>query len=544
MRTSLKKYNTIRLNKFSEQICFRKNQLIADRYKVIENLSAAENDIQLYNVEDILTPKRCTNCSSIIHSQSEEFCENCGYAVNNSLFSLIQIPANSQEAYSYFLSNKYMHSNIIACHDMFYFQGYYFIVSRKINPIRIKQIFSSLNFQQIVLLIQQLVAAVNYLHEHNIFNVNLKLDHIFFDNNTITLYDMTHCILSTQNIDQYIEQDIQTLINEIYSNIGSCELTTQQLKIVKQIMASINNSKNFSEINSTSDEFATIIASESRPGKKMNNTDILVSGTGTNIAVGKASDVGIVRKLNEDSIATFEFTHIMQSISQPFGLFVVADGMGGHDAGEEASRIAIETITRQILSNINEINFSNKNIRGLIESAVFEANNNICEFAAINNNNMGTTVTLAFVMNQDVYIMNVGDTRTYLYSKKKLKLITHDHSLVYRLFRLGHISYGEIPNHPQSNQILCALGDPDLKTSLENMEKQAKQPYFFKHKLKNGDGLLLCSDGLWQMIPENNIKHVLETHTNPQKAVDILVNKANENGGHDNISIIYVKINS
>jgi serine/threonine protein phosphatase PrpC len=113
--------------------------------------------------------------------------------------------------------------------------------------------------------------------------------------------------------------------------------------------------------------------------------------------------------------------------------------------------------------------------------------------------------------------------------------------LVYRLYKIGQLSYDEIYRHPQSNQILCALGEPKLQQSLVNLDEKANHPYFFNIIMERGDGILLCTDGLWQMIPDHQIEEVLNNNSQPQHAVEELINLANENGGDDNISLIFVK---
>ena len=269
---------------------------------------------------------------------------------------------------------------------------------------------------------------------------------------------------------------------------------------------------------------------------------VFLTDKGVSISIGMASDVGMVRNLNEDSVSALELTNIIQSVSIPYGLYMVADGMGGHDAGEEASKLAVEYITRKIIDSFNgAFELSEDEIRQILEDAVFSANREINKVARLKNNNMGTTITIAYTSNNRAFILNVGDARAYWYSNNKLKLITQDHSLVYRLYKIGQLTYPEIYQHPQNNQILCSLGEPNLQQSLANLAEKANHPYYFNISLERGDGLLLCTDGLWQMLQDQQIEEVLNHNLQPQNAVDELVNLANHNGGDDNISLIYVK---
>lgn len=269
---------------------------------------------------------------------------------------------------------------------------------------------------------------------------------------------------------------------------------------------------------------------------------VLLTDKGVSISVGMASDIGMLRTLNEDSISVFELTNILESVSIPYGFYMVADGMGGHEAGEEASKIAVEYITRKIISSLNgTFEPSEEKTRQILEDAVFSANRVIYNIAQLKNNNMGTTITIAYIANTRAFVLNVGDARAYILSNKKLSLITQDHSLVFRLYKIGQLSYEEIYQHPQNNQIICSLGEHNLPQCLDNLEK-ADHPYFFNVNLDRGDGLLLCTDGLWQMLPDFQIEEILNRISQPQNAVDELVNLANKYGGDDNISIIFVKI--
>lgn len=260
-------------------------------------------------------------------------------------------------------------------------------------------------------------------------------------------------------------------------------------------------------------------------------------------SVGKASDAGMNRTLNEDSLAVIELKNMLQSDSTPIGLYMIADGMGGHDAGEEASRIAVEMTTERIIKHFSENHtVLEKRSQQILEEAVFVANEEIYKIARERNSNMGTTITVALLIQTKAFILNIGDSRIYHYSDQKLNLVTQDHSLVYRLYKIGQLQYEEIARHPNSNLILCSVGDPNLKKSLMHMAEQADHPYYFEIELERGDGLLLCSDGLWQMIPDSRIQEILSQYDHPQEAVDTLINLANQLGGDDNISVIFVRL--
>jgi len=144
---------------------------------------------------------------------------------------------------------------------------------------------------------------------------------------------------------------------------------------------------------------------------------------------------------------------------------------------------------------------------------------------------MGTTITAAVIIADTAYIANVGDSRTYLFSDKGLKKLTEDHSLIARLIAIGIAKPEEIYTHPRKSEIYRSLGnDPDIEVDT------------FVQRLKPGDCLMLCSDGLWEMVRDEQLAEILRTESHPQAACEKLIQAANENGGEDNIAVIIVKL--
>lgn len=237
------------------------------------------------------------------------------------------------------------------------------------------------------------------------------------------------------------------------------------------------------------------------------------------------TDVGKVRQINQDNFEILEDQHI----------YIVADGMGGHAAGDQASRIAVKTIT-EILSAYdfsteawgNEEN-SALSIEELIRYALQEANEQIL-MASLSNQHlqgMGTTAIVAVAYNGSLFIGHVGDSRTYLVRNRQLSQLTEDHSVVQQLVRAGAISEEEAQVHPYKNVITRCLG---MQANVE--------PDIMKLMLQPGDRILMCSDGLSNMVTNALIQEVIVTHEDPKQACEKLVALANENGGTDNITVV------
>lgn len=260
-------------------------------------------------------------------------------------------------------------------------------------------------------------------------------------------------------------------------------------------------------------------------------------GRNLSLAVGYRSDVGIKRqhKPNEDSLFAMQGARTYDSQPQPFGLFVVADGMGGHASGEDASRLAIQTIIDFVLPKVSASTEANDEaFLNLMSEGVQRAN------AAVHQRNMderadsGTTMTAALIVGATAYITNVGDSRTYLYREPEgLMKITRDHSVVASLVDAGIIKPDDIYTHPKRNQIYRSLG-----------EKPFVEVDAFRVPLQPGDKLLLCSDGLWDMVRDPDIARLMSNPVpDPAQTGNALIQAALEGGGEDNVSVIVVQIN-
>lgn len=248
------------------------------------------------------------------------------------------------------------------------------------------------------------------------------------------------------------------------------------------------------------------------------------------LMVACAQSVGRQRELNEDSLFTFTSTIAGNNSNPAFGLFVIADGMGGHQYGEIASNAAIRSISGYVMKKFYNTMFSlpsmpmEESLQEIIQAAVMEAQAAVVREAP----GSGTTVTAALVVGQQLTIAHVGDSRAYLlFSEQRMEAATRDHSLVRRLEELGQITPAEAAVHPQRNVLYRALG-----------QGETLEPDVVTTPFPVGGYLLLCTDGLWGLVPEDEIRRMVYEAPNMQRACQNLVAAANGAGGPDNISVI------
>lgn len=264
---------------------------------------------------------------------------------------------------------------------------------------------------------------------------------------------------------------------------------------------------------------------------------------GVQLLAASNSDAGNVRRSdpNEDSTLVLQLQRVHESISVPAGIFIVADGLGGHDNGQVASRMTIniiaERMTRELLNAPLQAERNGESVQpadeddlvGLLRNTIEDANLVLCQKNQQDKTDMGSTLTGYMIVGEHAYIVNVGDSRTYMIRGGQIYQLTTDHSLVGQLVAGGLIEPDDVYTHPQRSQIFRSLGDkPNVQIDI------------FKQQLHPGDILLSCSDGLWEMVRNPQIESILNSAPDPQNACTQLIDAANANGGEDNVSAVVV----
>ena len=243
-----------------------------------------------------------------------------------------------------------------------------------------------------------------------------------------------------------------------------------------------------------------------------------------NLFVAARSDVGMIRAGNEDSF--------FAEANEKRGLFIVADGMGGHAAGEVASEMAVQIISRE-LAGITEINNGDNAAAAKVAEAVKKANSKIYErtITEVDKQGMGTTASVLILTGSRYLIGQVGDSRVYLLRDGKLRQLTKDHSYVQEQVDAGFLTPEQARYHPYSNVITRCVGASD-----------SVEPDTYNGEVRTGDVYLVASDGLTGMVDDRRLQQLLFSRATPGRVVDALISEANGRGGLDNITAIVVQV--
>ncbi len=264
------------------------------------------------------------------------------------------------------------------------------------------------------------------------------------------------------------------------------------------------------------------------------------------------TDRGRVREKNEDHFLIAELIKTMRvqgsSLAQPKTqvgyeqghLFLVADGMGGHQAGEQASALAMESIESFTLNHLRWFfhleGAEETDLIGEFQDALRQADARIIEEASRDPQleGMGTTLTLAYFLNRNLYVVHVGDSRCYLFRDGALHQLTRDHTILDQLLTMGLVTPDQAPRHFLRHVITNVVGGakPGLDVEVHKIE------------LSPDDVVLLCSDGLTEMVHPEQITEILKDQANPQKACQELIEQANRMGGKDNVTVIVSRFES
>jgi PPM family protein phosphatase len=372
----------------------------------------------------------------------------------------------------------------------------------------------------------QLADALAYLHKNNISFGTADLDHISIGGKAARWFNFTAARVQTPGTRhrKVYTDDVLALAAGL-SVLLTGQAYTPQITLsppaldqaIRQVFAGkITTATQFA------DQLREVVAEIRRPASY-------------DVRVGRLSDVGQVRQINEDSLLTLEVGRVHRSISAPLGLYAVADGMGGHSAGDVASGLAVNTVARHAIdtllpSQLDELDPA-LDVPAWLREAAALANQTVHEQRQLAGTNMGTTLVMAFISAGRAHLANIGDSRAYLINSAGLRQLTVDHSLVQRLIDTKQLTVEEARIHPQRNVIYKNLGD-----------RASVEPDITQVDLQPGDQLLLCTDGLSGYVDDAALLDIIRSAASPQAACRQLIDAANAHGGPDNITAVLVQL--
>jgi serine/threonine protein phosphatase PrpC len=506
------------------------------RYIVLELCDSSEH-LNIYLVEDIVLVRLCSNCRTETFNSQERFCSSCGADLSDieplHLRYLVRESVDEQAfaTETQLLEMHLEHPALLLPHDTFVEAPYgsprHYLVEPEFTPPLATALPVPQGLGQVLEWGTSLAQAMDHLHRHYVTLREVSLKQIAMPGKKA---HWTHLSAATvippeahSTAESHFAQDVRGLASVLtYLTAGPrqeipAQMPEQATRAFSQALTGATGL--------TADAFATAMESALQEIRRPASVTLLI---------GQRTDVGQARSLNEDSLLTLSICLVYRSTCTPVGLYAVADGMGGHAAGDVASRGAIQTIGQRATSEILLPATGDTSLpdpQEWLAATAETANRKIYDQRKAAGTDMGTTLVMALFVGAAATIANIGDSRAYLLTQDEILQITTDHSLVERLVATGQITKAEAARHPQRNVIYRVVGDrPRTEVDL------------FKQQLIPGEALLLCSDGLSGMVPDEQIWRIWRTSTSPQEACDRMVEAANQAGGVDNITVVIVQV--
>jgi len=498
-----------------------KGALLRDRRYEITTLLEQTAQYNLYQARDRQRNK-CSSCGQLFTCNRHKFCEECGSPLTDAMV-ILQEATNATILASHEQFIGLNHPNLLKVYDTFeepankIHPAHFYTVLEATPGIPLTKIPPPQPVAQILKWIRQLVAGLAYLHSQGYHYPALAGEQILLSDSRLKLTNLEQLRGGSQT-GEVIWTDIKAGFQQIKRLLDPQEVSPVLIGLFEDVQ------------NGRYGTPETLLADIDRALPLIQSGAIHLYWQ-----TGRLTDMGMERQINEDSLLTLELAQVYESASQPLAIFAIADGMGGHSTGEVASRLAIHTLGSTLSEKIIYPAFQPTDQRldypALLEEACAKANLVIHNAAKQRRNNMGTTLVAALLAGSTLYIANVGDSRAYLMDREGMRQITEDHTYVKLLMDKQQLSPQQAENHPQANLIYRTLGDKPRVTI-----------DIFHEQLRGESWLLLCSDGLTGLMTDDTISRVLKNCKSPQDACEKLVKKANDAGGHDNITVIIVKI--
>ncbi|MGC9394983.1 MAG: Stp1/IreP family PP2C-type Ser/Thr phosphatase [Anaerolineae bacterium] len=511
------------------------------RYRLLNVYTAAEtpDESNIYTARGTTPLSRCPECNAPIVGEDMQSCAHCGTDLRGITLIypkfLVRETADAQtfETSAKVAALRLRHPALILPEDVFTETTFEPARHYRVEPVfkRAQDVASPQPAEKVLRWGIALAQGMAYLHQHYVTLQKVDLEHIALSDRIARHVCIDNVSLLPRELhdqaDAHFAENVRALAATLLALLGASDeaplsgAPSNGTSASEMLAALLERAQ---QTGKTADVFAAVLEGALRG---------LHAPENVHVRVGALTDVGRLRELNEDSVLVLDLTERFAALGLPVGVYAVADGMGGHAAGDVASQLTIRTIEEAVDSLHLEAGGKLPDVRAWLEQLVVTVNEAVYTQRRAAGNDMGCTLVLALTIGGQATIANIGDSRAYWLSADDAKQITTDHSLVERLVAAGHITAQEARQHPRRNVIYRVVGD------------KPKADYdLFEQVLAPGEALLLCSDGLSGMLSDTRIWAVWQAAPSPQAACERLVEAANQAGGTDNISAVIVQVDA
>ncbi len=506
-------------------------QTMPPRYHSVEVRSQSPK-LNVYLVQTLQPVRLCFNSDCLLNETDEIYCPNCGAQTSEpTTLRYLLKESSDKTTFASLAQIREMGLNHpgLLLFEQFQETPYgpsprYYLLEPEPAPTLASSLSAPQELPRVLDWGQQLAEALKYLHQYGLVWRTLTGHHVAIEDKRARWVNFNTDAAKSET--DY-PQDVQNLTQLLfYLATGALDYTSGH-ELPEPVARLFEQTLGQQATITTAPELAASLKATLAEVRRPASVRLISSGQ---------TDVGVVRDHNEDSLMTQELTWSNKGISRPLGLYVVADGMGGHSAGEVASGLVISTLARKMTSEIMATQAGEAKVGALepltwLQNSISEANTAVFEQAKQTGTDMGTTVVAALLIGDAAYVGHVGDSRAYLLNAEETRQLTVDHSLVERLVATGQISREEAEDHPQRNVIYRTIGDkPRIEVDTTT------------HRLAPGERLLLCSDGLAGMVSDDNIRRIVFDSVSLPEACRRLINAANTAGGDDNVTVVIVQV--
>ena len=480
------------------------------KHYTVEGLVRLAEGRMFYLANDVradLPMRRCWECGHLDTPRSSSACVECKVTFEDRRFLLAARWDSSQfKSFEEFFELELEHPGIARVVDVFrHGPAMVSVVPYNGEGLMLDEAAPFPN-ARILDLGQRVAGTLAFLHFNGVRLANLSLSNFLISpDNTVRLFDLdVHSVMPSSLPREQQGDELKPLggLLRRFCNVEA-EPLTQFMKMVEE-----GNYPTPGDFGRAIEQRFETIGRISYPPR-----------------VSAMTDVGLTRQLNEDNWG-------WRKLSNRAVLYAVADGMGGHDGGEVASHLAVETICEIARKRETQAPPVADAVENLLDEAFQMANNTIKDQAEAKGNDMGTTLVSMLVLeNRTAYVANVGDSRAYMLRNRALIQLSKDHSLVAKMVERGRITEEEARTHHLSNILLRTVGterDVDIDV--------------FRVEVGAGDKIMMCSDGLWGEVEDRDLESIMNTYTDPRIAARELVRAAHHGGGKDNVTLMIVEI--